>query len=155
MSSEPKVSLQNILNLIEQENEATSLQLASTVRTLLTNDVTTPEEVVSAVPPASVSPPGVTVKHAGQPVLRTPATRPSSRPTQPTPVRTSTYSPYSQTNFVDNQRSTVAVDLSQVSGIFSPALSGCNIFDTLICMIMHHHYPLVLLVSELSFLKTF
>ena len=162
-----RVSLQNILNLIEKENEATSLELATTVHSLLSTTVrpTTvrgkkqltidpivtnytryhklakkpsiilfqaPSVVPSLVPSNALDTSGVTVKHAGQPsrvgvpsgssspgVSRGPPLSPSSRktprPTQPTPVRTSTYQPYSQTNFVDNQRSTVAVDLSQVA----------------------------------------
>ena len=89
-----------------------------------------PSVVPSPVPSNALDTSGVTVKHAGQPsrvgvpggsspgVSRGPPLSPSRktpRPTQPTPVRTSTYQPYSQTNFVDNQRSTVAVDLSQVA----------------------------------------
>ena len=87
-----------------------------------------PSVVPSPVPSNALDTSGVTVKHAGQPsrvgvpsggssspgVSRGPS-RKTPRPTQPTPVRTSTYQPYSQTNFVDNQRSTVAVDLSQVA----------------------------------------
>ena len=38
-SNKTRVSLQNILNLIEKENEATSLELATTVHSLLSTTV--------------------------------------------------------------------------------------------------------------------
>ena len=98
------VSLQNILNLIDDDNAETSVEFASTVHSLMADDLHKKRETLN----------DVTVKSPGD---ASSSSRPAfyvstARPTPPTPVRTSTLTPF-DTNFLDSQRSTTAYDVSK------------------------------------------
>ena len=103
VSNEDVVSLQNILNLIDGKTKTTH-QVASTVHSLMLEDIKEREMSV------------LKEKMTGeQQMNKPPMAPPKFRATLPPPIRTSTFLPY-ESNYLDNQRSTVTVDYSRQNG---------------------------------------